>query len=173
VAADLNMKMGNEKAAIEALEKASKISPNNPDRQMNLGKIYLKNGNNQKADKAFGKAVEQDPQKSRDVAENYLNSNDGELAEKYFRKSLHNRSDDVHVYNRLGIALRKQGKWEEAIKEYKKALKIDPDDEAIHFNMGRAYMEGKRNGLAKECFQNVLKINPELHEAEAELKRCG
>jgi len=172
VAADLNMKMGNEKAAIEALEKASKISPNNPDRQMNLGKIYLKNGNSAKADKAFGKAVEQDPQKSRDVAENYLNSNDGELAEKYFRKSLHSRADDVHVYNRLGIALRKQGKWQEAITEYKKALKIDPDDEAIHFNMGRAYLEGKRNGLAKECFQKVLKINPELHEAEAELKKC-
>ena len=172
VAADLNMKMGNEKAAMEALEKASEISPNNTDRQMNLGKIYLKNGDSEKADKAFSKAVEREPEQSREVAENYLNSNNGELAEKYFRKSLHSRSDDVHVYNRLGIALRKQGKWEEAITEYQKALKIDPDDEAIHFNMSRAYLEGKRNSLARGCFQKVLKINPDLSEAEAELKRC-
>ena len=172
-AANLNMKTGNEKAALEALEKASDISPNNPVRQMNLGKIYLKNGDSEQADKAFSKAVEQDSQNSKDVAESYLNSDEGKLAEKYFRKSLQGHADDVHVYNRLGIALRKQGKWEEAISEYRKALKIDPDDEAIHFNMGRAYLEGRKNGLARECFQKVLKLNPDLREAEAELKKCG
>ena len=171
--ADLHTRMGNEKGTVEALEKASEISPNNPARQMSLGKIYLKRGYNEKADKAFDKAVEQDPQKSQDVAETYLNSDKGELAEKYFRKSLRTHADDVYVYNRLGIALRKQGKWEEAIKEYQKALKIDSDDEAVHFNMGRAYLEGKRKGLARECFQKVLKINPDLREAEAELKKCG
>jgi tetratricopeptide (TPR) repeat protein len=80
--------------------------------------------------------------------------------------------DDVYVYNRLGIALRKQGKWEEAVKEYQKALKVNSDDEAIHFNMGRAYLEGKRKALARECFQKVLKINPELNEAKAELQKC-
>ena len=170
--ADLNVKMGNEMAAVEALEKACEISPNSPARQMNLGNIYLKNGNNALADKAYGKAQEQDPQTSKEIAENYLASDNGEQAEKYFRKSLHTDSDEVYIYNRLGIALRKQGKWEEAVSEYQKALKVDDDDEAIHFNMGRAYLEGNKKALARKCFQKVLKLNPDLQEAKAELNKC-
>jgi tetratricopeptide (TPR) repeat protein len=173
VAAELHMKMGNENAALASLEKAGEISPNNTDRQVSIGEIYLKKGDEEKAEKAFNAAIKKDPQKSQEVAEVYLDREKPELAEKFFRKSLESHAKDVHVYNRLGIALRKQGKWQDAVKEYRLALKVDPEDEAIYFNMGRAYLEGRKNEDARGCFLTVLKINPELNEARKELKKIG
>ncbi|MBI5187127.1 MAG: tetratricopeptide repeat protein [Nitrospinae bacterium] len=34
----------------------------------------------------------------------------------------------THIYNRLGIALRKQGFYKEAIIEYNLAISLDPED---------------------------------------------
>ena len=58
----------------------------------------------------------------------------------------------------------------DAVKVYQKAVKIDPNDENIHFNMGRAYLEMGENLLAKECFINALKINPDFETASTMVK---
>jgi len=60
--------------------------------------------------------------------------------------------EDVHVYNRLGIAYRKQGNFREAIAEYKKALQVDPEDENLCYNLGRAYLEADMIADAKAQF---------------------
>ncbi len=64
------------------------------------------------------------------IAEIYLKNDKVEEAEMFFRTSLAPK-EDVHVYNRLGIALRRQKKWVKAIVEYKKALLVEPKNETI------------------------------------------
>jgi len=173
LSAELHLKMGNEDAALESLKMANSISPNNAGRQVNMGEILLKRGDDANAKDAFNKAAQQNPALNVDIAEMYLENDKASLAESFFRKSLGRSASDSHVYNRLGIALRRQGKWQEAVEEYKKAIRIDPRDEAIHYNMGRAYMEGGNNEKAKDCFNKALKLNPEMQEAKAELIKCG
>jgi tetratricopeptide (TPR) repeat protein len=173
LSANLHLKMGNEEAALESLKRANTISPNNADRQANMGTILMKKGDDTDALKALHKAVEQDPALSSNIAEMYLENDKANIAEDFFRKSLGRSASDSHVYNRLGIALRRQGKWKEAVVEYKKAIKIDLRDERLHFNMGKAYMEGGKNEEAKDCFNKALKLNPELQEAKEELIKCG
>lgn len=173
LSAKLHLKMGNEDAALESLKKANSISPNNADRQVNMGEIMLKRGDDENAKRAFDKAARQDPALNVDIAEMYLENGKAEVAESFFRKSLGGSASKSHVYNRLGIALRRQGKWQEAVDEYKKAIMIDPGDEAIHYNMGRAYMEGGKNGEARDCFNKALKLNPDMQEAKAELIKSG
>jgi tetratricopeptide (TPR) repeat protein len=56
------------------------------------------------------------------------------------------------------------------VKVYQKAIKIDPADENIHFNMGRAYLEMEETHLAKECFIQALKINPNFETASNMVK---
>lgn len=58
------------------------------------------------------------------------------------------------------------GLCDEAIRHYKKALTICPDDEHLYFNIARAYLEKKDMGRAQECISHALRINPDFQKAE-------
>ena len=178
-ASNLLMKLDDEDGALPYLEKAVVISPYNPDRQTLLGSIYLKNGDDQNAEKAFAEAVRQDSTKGSEIGEHYLQAGDTKKAEKYFRGYLAGDSSTIlpesqlHVYNRLGITLRKQGEWKKAIEEYKKALKINGSDAGLHFNMGKAWVEGKNLIEARAWLKKAIEIDPGFTEALEELKKIG
>jgi tetratricopeptide (TPR) repeat protein len=75
--------------------------------------------------------------------------------------------EDMITFNRLGIALRQQGKWQEAIENYKKALTVVPDDERVLYNMGLAYADGQQHRQAVDCYEQVLRANPDFHRTAA------
>lgn len=170
---DLYLKKGNTEKAAEVIEKAAKISPNNPQRQAQLGKIYLSKGDVEKADSAFKTAIGIDPKNAglrTEIGEAYLNSGQDDKAADAFKGSLH-VVESVHVYNRLGIALRRKGRYLEAIEEYKRAVKLDPEDEAIYYNMGRAYLEADRKRDAISSFKKALEIDPNFKECKEMLEK--
>lgn len=189
VMADLALIEGNKDQALSSLKKAAEISPCNADRHTAIGKIYLENGDAEEAKKAFDETVRQDPKKTKDIAEAYLAQGSAEKAEEYFRKSMpkdlqnlnaQQKKDYVHTANRLGIALRRQGKLEEAVEEYQKARKLAPEDEAIYFNLGKAYVSLSTKGNAFEyrekavkCFRKAVELDKNFEEAKEELKKLG
>ncbi|GAB6057756.1 tetratricopeptide repeat protein [Desulfonatronum parangueonense] len=152
------------------LEKLERLSPMNMDRKIEIGELHLDQGNLDTAQDYFQEAVKISTKQARDmidqvkltVAEACLKKDAG-MAERYFREILDGKSSlsqsDVHVFNRLGIALRKQGKWEQAVKEFKKVLNVANDTEVIHYNIGMAYMEGGRYWDAHDAFEKAMKIN--------------
>ena len=155
---------------LEYLEKLERLSPMNMDRKIEIGELHLEQGNAEEADTYFKEAVKISTKQARDmldqvkltVAEACLKK-DAAMAEKYFREILDGKTTlsqkDVHVYNRLGISLRKQGKWEMAIKEFKKVLNVANDKEIIHYNIGMALMEGGRYWDAYDTFEKALEVN--------------
>ncbi len=170
---DLYLKKGNTEKAAEVIEKAAKISPNNPQRQAQLGKIYLSKGDVEKADSAFKTAIGIDPKNAglrTEIGEAYLKSGHDDKAADAFKGSL-NVVESVHVYNRLGIALRRKGRYLEAIDEYKRAVRLDPEDEAIYYNMGRAYLEADRKRDAISSFKKALEIDPNFKECKEMLEK--
>ncbi len=172
---DLYQEVGNKEKALAALEKAVKISPNNSERQTVLGKMYLESGDVEQAEKSFNKAVDVEPNNpsvKTNIGEIFLESGHVEKAAAVFKESLMQK-EDVRVYNRLGIALRRKGKVNEAIKEYHKALKIDQNDEGLHYNIGRAYIEVNNKPKAIHHFKKALGINPNFKDAQIILKKLG
>lgn len=167
--AALYEKGGNLDAALAAFKKVVEISPNNPQRHFAIGNIHLKKGDMAKSQEAYALAVKQEAALASDIAEELLKAGKDDLAEHFFRTSLVKMATNVNVYNRLGIALRRQGKWQAAIQEYKTALKIDPCDAGLYFNLGKACMEGGQREQAFEAFQKALDIDPRLTEAKDEL----
>jgi len=73
----------------------------------------------------------------------------------------------LHAYNARGIQARKEGSFEKAVTELKKALSVAPDDEGILYNLARAYMAKKEMKPAVESIRTALKINPAFAEAQA------
>jgi tetratricopeptide (TPR) repeat protein len=70
----------------------------------------------------------------------------------------------------LGIALRNQGRREEALKVFDKAVQLDPNDADLWRNLGNALTDAQRPADALLSFQQALKLNPRHWDAA---QQCG
>ncbi len=175
--AELHKITGNVREETKYLERLDRLSPLNVDRKISIGDNYMSLGERDKAVEVFDDAIKlatkeamaQVGRVTRTIAEHCI-SNAPELSEKYLRQSLDSKKgaldkSDIETFNRLGITLRKQGKPELAIEEYRKALKIAPNDAGLYYNMAMAYSEGRQFQDAFNFLDKALSINPDLWNA--------
>lgn len=172
--AELHKITGNVREETKYLERLDRLSPLNVDRKISIGDNYMSLGERDKAVEVFDDAIKlatkeamaQVGRVTRTIAEHCI-SNAPELSEKYLRQSLESKKgaldkSDIETFNRLGITLRKQGKPELAIEEYRKALKIAPNDAGLYYNMAMAYSEGRQFQDAFNFLDKALSISPDL-----------
>jgi CheY-like chemotaxis protein/Flp pilus assembly protein TadD len=165
------MALGKPDLAAGHLQAAVRISPRNVPRQLNLGQALLLAGRLEEARKiltAITRLVEAKdrPEVARQVGEILLEAGLDADAETAFLEGIESDPDDLHLYNRLGIAFRKQGKTREAIDNYRRALDIDPENEILYYNLARAYHEGGDLDLAGVSIKRALNLNPDFEEAQ-------
>ena len=90
-------------------------------------------------------------------------------AKEHFERMAQNEKlyseDYKHLLNELGITLRRNRMFDEAVKNYRKALEIDTNDEALHYNMARAYKEWGNKPEALNSIRKAVELNPEFTEA--------
>jgi tetratricopeptide (TPR) repeat protein len=77
--------------------------------------------------------------------------------------------EDLWMFNEIGLALRKQGKWEEAVQNYQNALKVSPNDGGILYNMAMAHMQGKQFYKAIQYIEKALESNPDILNLDANI----
>lgn len=167
------VKHGENEKAMKFFQRAASISPNNSQRQLAISQIHVKNGNMKQAAQAADAAIKSDPKNAKiqaEAGEMFLECGMAEKAAETFKNSLA-LNEDVHVYNRLGIALRRKKKYKEAIETYKKAIKVEPDNEVVHYNLGRAFLEAKQMEAALISFKKAIKIDPHFDECKEMLKK--
>ena len=58
-----------------------------------------------------------------------------------------------------------QGRWEEAVADYRRALVAKPDYVSAHFKLGKALLELGRPGEARQAFDEVVRLRPHSDEA--------
>jgi tetratricopeptide (TPR) repeat protein len=76
------------------------------------------------------------------------------------------RQDPQPVYlSSLGTALQRQGRHEEALKTFDKAVQLKPDDAELWINLSNVLVDLDRPGEAVLGFQHALKLNPSRWEA--------
>lgn len=77
-------------------------------------------------------------------------------------------SGEIQAAFKLGVQLTNEGKYDEALVEFNKALEKDPEQPAIHAAIGNAYSKAGKNEEALAAFQKALALNPndpDLHTA--------
>jgi len=151
------------------LEKAQALSPLNTDRLFHLGQICLQTGEHEQAQKYLQKCLKNGHNftnsRRQEAAETYLEAGMSAEAEKLFTESIEEDPQNVHLYNRLGIALRQQQKHHTALDCYHKALKIDPNSEKIYYNLGILYFDLGDKEKSLDAFRQALRIRPNFPEA--------
>lgn len=75
------------------------------------------------------------------------------------------RVDMINACYNLGVLLQERGKTKEAIVEYTKVLKINPNDASSHFNLALLYDTVLDDRVkAREHYLRYLEINPEAKD---------
>jgi len=167
---ELHGTMGDPQGRLQCLERMDQISPLNAERKVDMGEIHLSMGHAEEAQALFDTAVQITKDEisriTNRIASLYMDK-DPPLAEKYLRRSLAAKGkdlsrEDINTFNQLGINLRQQGRWKDALVEYTRALHIAPDDEHLYYNMGMANAEGHNFVEARANMDKALELNPSL-----------
>lgn len=123
---------GIHKAAITACKKAIEINPDLANAHYNLGFAYREEGNYKLAKQEFALYDE-------------LLKQEGEYIEIPEKPT----SEDIDKYITLGDNYFKEGKFDESIAEYKKAMDINPRDDILN-KLGQAHQQKRLAGKSEE-----------------------
>jgi tetratricopeptide (TPR) repeat protein len=137
------------------------------------GERHLENKEYFSAEYEFGSALEKDEKNVRanfGLGETYLAQGDTEKAKEQFGKL--SQVDAItdsrykHIFNEFGIKLRQLGMYGEAVRHYERALKLEPKDENLWFNLARALFEGGKGEKAGQALTKAMELNPDFAEAK-------
>jgi protein O-GlcNAc transferase len=73
--------------------------------------------------------------------------------------------------NRRGVALKLQGRFDEAVACYEQAIRLQPDFAEAHFNLGLLWRDSGRVDLAVSCLERTVALRPDVAVAQWELGR--
>ncbi|HEX2867131.1 MAG TPA: tetratricopeptide repeat protein [Ignavibacteriales bacterium] len=93
----------------------------------------------------------------------YSNKNDFKKAEAAFKKYISLIPDNPNPYDSYAELLLKRGRYDESIKQYQKALKIDPNFWSSYEGLGNNYVFKNNFSKARETYQMLYDKSPLLN----------
>lgn len=147
--------MGKLEKAIIVLNKKIEMEPGNSQSYIMLSKIYEQIGNSPMAKQFHDKAVKLSPgiyevmekramQVCRD-GEELMGQRKFVAAERLFKEALTIDANFVPALINMGWALFEKGEHEKGIEYLKRAIKLEPENVAAHYNLATVYEElGKK-----------------------------
>ncbi|UCC31981.1 MAG: sulfatase-like hydrolase/transferase [Phycisphaerales bacterium] len=159
-----------------------------------LGRVAIKEGDVEAAVRYYTEALRLDPESVRAVSWYYnlgmLMTRNGRLekAAEYYRQAIRkarrdggsspdpNRSGQsaesllFSLHDNLANILLHQGKFDEAVSEYRNALRIKPNDAQVHYELGIAWSRLGRASEATAAFRAVLRLAPNHTRARRALE---
>jgi len=92
-------------------------------------------------------------------------------AERWARAGAEQYPRDLDMWNLLGVALRRSGKPEEALKALARGEKLNPKNAAVLSNKGNVYNDMKNGPAAVETFTKLVRMQPSVAEYQRGLGR--
>lgn len=136
--------------AIESFEEALQINPNYTEATLNLTVLYNDLGEYKKAKELYSRIRTQKRSTSSRL-------------DPVLRGKIANQHAD------LGDTYRANAQYEEAIEEYKKALKVGPAFADIRTKLGITYRENRQNDLSIKELTEAIKQKPAYQSARIQL----
>lgn len=148
----------------------AKTSPSSPNTHNNLGDVYARHGELEKAAEEFELATKIQPNYAdayHNLANTYQKIAERDRSEDFLRKAEENyqlaiqyNSNLWQSYQNLGAIYFEKSDFEKAIKYFEDATKINPDNLNLKYNLGIVYLKAGQKDLAQQIFLSILKIDP-------------
>ncbi|HEV3408738.1 MAG TPA: tetratricopeptide repeat protein, partial [Chthoniobacterales bacterium] len=93
----------------------------------------------------------------------YFGFRDYERAREKLEVARRATPNDAEIYDALGAISRRQGKWEEALANFEKALELDPRNPSVIWNLAETCALLGRAEEAERTIGHGLEVNPDAH----------
>ena len=148
----------------EAIERARR-EPGNFEAQMTAGDLYYQIQRLNEAAEFYEKANRLRPGETEPalkLGNTFFDAERYDEAERWYSAVLKKTPNDVSVRTDLGLTffLRTPRDIDRAIKEYKAALAIQPDNEVALQNLALAFIEKNDSGNLEKTLDKLSKVNP-------------
>lgn len=100
----------------------------------------------------------------RSESSNELDFVDLEILKKLTLKEIENDPNDFEAYRFLGVILKEEGNYLEALENFNKSIIINPNYDPSFNSRGYLYFILGKDDLAREDYVEALEINPENAE---------
>jgi len=90
-------------------------------------------------------------------------------SESLWTRTLACTSDNSVAYNNLGAALAKEGKLDEAIRQYQESIRLSPEAFKFRNNLGAAFDKQSKWDEAIRQYQEAVRLEPDYVEARFNL----
>ncbi|MBM3205353.1 tetratricopeptide repeat protein [Candidatus Shapirobacteria bacterium] len=152
---------------------AAKISPSSHQNHNNLGDLYARQGNYEKAIEEFQTAIQLKPDYGdayHNLANIYHQVNRDDLALENYQKALEFNHNLWQSYQNIAAIYFSQKKLDLSKEAMEKALAINPNNTDLYANMGILYLNLGDKQKAKEAFEQALQIDPQNEKAKQQLE---
>ncbi|MFZ0635362.1 MAG: FG-GAP-like repeat-containing protein [Candidatus Acidiferrales bacterium] len=143
---------------------------------LSFGSIFFERGYMDQAEAFFRLALRDDPSGAEalyGLGSVYLQQQKTAEARKSFERALQLHANYPgtlpKAWNNLGILSARDGRTDDAIQNFLRALQIDPDYVIALENLGSAYRQAKRWDDAKSVLERALQLSPDDSEANYSL----
>jgi predicted Zn-dependent protease len=93
-----------------------------------------------------------------------LSRGDLAAAESGFLTVLKAQPDHVGALGNLGVIYSRYGRTREAIRVYRRALKMAPKDRSLLLNLGLAHLKDDNHSDARKAFEQISRPDAQVHE---------
>jgi len=171
--------------AVDQLELAYKLAPQNPDTVLNLAIAYSQLHEYQKSVQMFqllegsksGTLQTLTPQASIGYAAAFAATGEPATAQKQLEASLVSAPDNASLHDSLGTILAQQQNYSDATVQFKRAISLEPSLASAHYHLGSVFLNQgdpvaaiseltKANDLTKENVEYVLQLGRALRASD-------
>lgn len=149
-----------------------KTSPSSPNTHNNLGDVYGRWGDKQRALQEFQKAIELKPNYGdayHNLANTYRELGQTDKALGNYQNALKYNPNLWQSYQNIAAIYFMQKQYDKALQNIQKAIEINPQNLKLRLNLGVVYLGAGDKQKAKEIFNLVLNVDPQNQIARAGL----
>jgi tetratricopeptide (TPR) repeat protein len=131
---------------------------------VNLGNIYARKGEFDKAIPCYQKALQIAPGQTEayvNLGYIYIAKREYKKAEDILEKAIKISPRHTNAHYNLGVVYASTGRHKEALSEINKTIELNPNHIAALNTMGKIYLRQGKRSKAKEAFERSISIKPE------------